>query len=460
MVFSSLSFIFVFLPAFIITYIFSPVKLRNAVIFLASLIFYFIGCIDTPEAMLLLLAAVILNYFFARIISALNGRRRKSVFILSVCYNLGWLVFFKYSAFLLSLFNISIPFFSGLRLPIGISFYTFQCISYLADVYRGKICAERSVLMVGTYLTMFPQLVAGPIVTYPKMRGQLLFRKFNIKQLAGGFAVFSVGLGYKVLLADRIGGLWNSVVSIGADSVSVPLAWMGAFSYAFKIYFDFCGYSVMAVGLGKMLGFRLPQNFRLPYMAKTMTEFFRRWHITLGAFFREYVYIPLGGNRRGYLRMIFNLLAVWLLTGLWHGAGFNFLLWGAVIFILIVVEKLGAGKFLETHPAAGHLYMIFAVPLTWIIFACDDMAQLKTYMGRLFGVPTDGVIFRGDFVKYGKQYGLLFIVCIIFSTPLPRRLLMRIKNKYIRYALISAVFVLSVICLQKSSSDPFMYFRF
>ena len=460
MVFSSLSFIFVFLPAFIITYIFSPVRLRNSVIFLASLIFYFIGCIDTPEAMLLLLAAVILNYVFARIISALNGWRRKLVFILSVCYNLGWLVFFKYSAFLLSLFNISIPFFTGLRLPIGISFYTFQCISYLADVYRKKICAERSLLMIGTYLTMFPQLVAGPIVTYPEVRGQLISRKFNIKQLARGFAVFSVGLGYKVLLADRIGGLWSSVVSIGADSISVPLAWMGAFSYTFKIYFDFCGYSVMAVGLGKMLGFRLPQNFRLPYMAKTMTNFFRRWHITLGAFFREYVYIPLGGNRRGYLRMFFNLLVVWLLTGLWHGDGWNFILWGAVIFVLIAVEKLGAGKFLETHPAAGHLYMILVVPLTWIIFACENMTQLKTYMGRLFGAPTDGVIFRGDFIKYGKQYGLLFIACIIFSTPLPRRLLMRIKNKYVRYALISAVFVLSGICLQKSSSDPFMYFRF
>lgn len=410
--------------------------------------------------MLLLLAAVILNYVFARIISALNGWRRKLVFILSVCYNLGWLVFFKYSAFLLSLFNISIPFFTGLRLPIGISFYTFQCISYLADVYRKKICAERSLLMIGTYLTMFPQLVAGPIVTYPEVRGQLISRKFNIKQLARGFAVFSVGLGYKVLLADRIGGLWSSVVSIGADSISVPLAWMGAFSYTFKIYFDFCGYSVMAVGLGKMLGFRLPQNFRLPYMAKTMTNFFRRWHITLGAFFREYVYIPLGGNRRGYLRMFFNLLVVWLLTGLWHGDGWNFILWGAVIFVLIAVEKLGAGKFLETHPAAGHLYMILVVPLTWIIFACENMTQLKTYMGRLFGAPTDGVIFRGDFIKYGKQYGLLFIACIIFSTPLPRRLLMRIKNKYVRYALISAVFVLSVICLQKSSSDPFMYFRF
>ena len=460
MVFSSLSFIFIFLPAFIITYIFSPVKLRNAVIFLASLIFYFIGCMDTPEAMLLLLAAVILNYFFARVISALSGRKRKLLFILSVGYNLGWLIFFKYSAFLLSFFNIHIPFFTELRLPIGISFYTFQCISYLADVYRKKICAERSVLMVGTYLTMYPQLVAGPIVTYPEVRGQLLRRKFNIKQLARGFAVFSVGLGYKVLLADRIGGLWNNVVSIGADSISVPLAWMGAFSYTFKIYFDFCGYSVMAVGLGKMFGFRLPQNFRLPYMAKTMTDFFRRWHITLGAFFREYVYIPLGGNRRGYLRMFFNLLVVWLLTGLWHGAGFNFILWGAVIFILISVEKLGIGKLFEAHPLAGHLYMTLAVPLTWVIFACDDMTQLKIYFGRLFGASTDGVIFKGDYIKYGKQYGLIFIICIIFSTPLPRRLLMRIKNKYVRYAIIFAFFIMSVMCLQKSNSDPFMYFRF
>ena len=470
MVFSSLEFIFIFMPVFFAVYFLLPGKLKNIWIFIGSVGFYTYGALDRPVYILLLLFCILLNYLLALGMEAFP-KARKAFLIIGLLYDFGVLFVFKYLDFLLGNLNaliaaiwplsgVQLPL-ASLTLPIGISFYTFQIVSYLADVYRGAVPAERSPVKVGAYLSMFPQLIAGPIVTYTSVSAQFDFRRHSLKRVNSGLMDFTVGLGLKVLLANQIGKLWTDVSTIGFESISTPLAWMGSFAYSMQLYFDFFGYSVMAIGLGKMMGFKLPQNFDHPYIAVSFTDFWRRWHKTLSGWFRDYVYIPLGGNRQGKGKMYRNLLIVWLLTGLWHGAAWNFVLWGLVTFVLIAIEKLGFGKFLEKHRAIGHLYMIFMIPLTWTVFAITDFRQLGIYFTRLFPFFGEGInVYAGDFLKYGKHYWILFAVCVLFSTTLPQRIYKKIKGSILCSVLLLAIFWGAVYCLYIGLDDPFLYFRF
>ena len=352
MVFSSLTFLFVFLPVFLVFYYISPQQYRNGLLFIGSLIFYAAG---EPLYLFLIFLSVIVNFFIGKKIGKINDEdgfgppsfQKKALLIAVLIYNFGLLLFFKYTNFFIENINAVLSlgkstFSIGLlniTLPLGISFYTFQIVSYIVDVYYRRVPSEDSIVNLGAYLCMFPQLIAGPIVIYSDIRDALKEKSLSIYNLDSGFKTFILGLGYKVILANRIGTLWNDICTIGFESISTPLAWLGALAYSMQLYFDFNGYSLMAIGLGKMLGFNIPVNFRHPYMARSVTDFWRRWHITLGAWFKKYVYIPLGGNRRGKLCTMRNLLVVWFLVGFWHGAAWNFILWGLLIVVLQIIEK-------------------------------------------------------------------------------------------------------------------------
>ena len=309
---------------------------------------------------------------------------------------------------------------------------------------------------------MFPQLVQGPIVRYRNVSAKLRNRSHTIKKVETGLKYFTIGLGYKVLIADQIGGLWHDISMIGFDSISTPLAWLGIVAYSFQLYFDFNGYSLMAIGLGKLLGFELPKNFDYPYMSLTMTEFWRRWHMTLGSWFKDYVYIPLGGNRKGKARQLLKLLAVWRFTGIWHGASWNFIIWGLVLYLIIVLEKFCIGDFLNKYKIAGHLWMFLLIPLTWLIFAVTDIGQLGIYFRKL--VPLlryeYEYVFKEDYLKYWKIYRLYFIAGAVFSTRLPKRIFKKIKDTPFMALILLAVFWLSVYCIDKGANDPFMYYTF
>lgn len=464
MVFSSLNFVLIFMPVFFACYYIVPDKWKNAVLLIGSLSFYLVGTLKTPYHFALFVLSIIVDFEVGVGIEKYQ-KHKKAILVSGILFHLIALSVFKYSDFVFSQLTPFIPKLSGipsLGLPIGISFYTFQGISYIADVYRGKTKAEKSVLRYAVYIAMFEQLIAGPIVTYSRVKGSLKSRKINASAVLCGFGMFIFGLGLKVLLANPIGKLWSQALAIGFESVSTPLAWMALFAYSFQIYFDFFGYSLMAVGLGKMLGFKLPKNFDHPYMSLTVTEFWRRWHITLGSWFREYVYIPLGGNRCSKVRNLFNLLFVWLLTGIWHGAGYNFLLWGFILFLLIATEKYLTGKFLNSHPAIGHIYMLLIIPLTWAVFAVSDMRELGVLFTRLFPFFGTGAlsVFKYDYLKYLKEYYPFFIASILFSTRLPYKLLERIRNSVLVPLLLLAIFSASIYCMYKGFDDPFLYFRF
>lgn len=446
MVFSSFQFLFQFLPIFLLIYFISPKPLKNPVIFLGSLVFYYYGVIDHPSYVLLMLFAVLINYVMALCMEKTSTTAGRRVFlIIGLTYNIGCLAAFKYLGIA--------------ALPVGISFYTFQISSYLIDVYWKKFPAENSLITLGTYLCLFPQLIAGPIVTYAQIRTQLHRRVHSYHNFENGLRLFTIGLSLKVLIANRIGGLWTQVASIGYESISTPLAWMGLFAFTFQIYFDFYGYSLMAKGLGQIMGFNFPKNFSNPYLAKSMTDFWRRWHITLGSWFREYVYIPLGGNRHHLYR---NLFIVWFLTGMWHGAGWNFILWGLSICVLICIEKSGLGKFLEKHGVLGHLYMLFVIPLSWLLFAVNDFSNILIYLQRLFPFfgQSGGAVFAGDYLKYGKQYGLVFLVAVFFCSILPEKLYKKYRNSFVATLILVILFWACVYCMYLGMDDPFLYYQF
>lgn len=472
MVFSSLTFIFVFLPIFFLIYFVSPYCLKNTCLLAGSLFFYSYGVMDHPAYMGLFVLSLLVNYR----LGALIGRRRRGPvrtywLACGIVYNLSWLFLFKYSAFFAANINglldyagvhVSLPV-NEWQLPVGISFYTFQAISYLVDVYRKDAPYEKSWINFGMYISMFPQLIAGPIVTYTSIRGQLTGRRHNFKNIEDGLREFTLGLGFKVLLANRLGGLWSEVGGIGFESISTPLAWMGITAFSLQIYFDFYGYSLMAKGLGKMMGFCLPDNFNDPYMALSMTEFWRRWHITLGSWFREYIYIPLGGNRHGVVRTCRNMLIVWLLTGFWHGASWNFILWGLLLFVIISIEKLGLLRLLEGAPLIGHLYMILVIPTSWLLFAVTDLNQMVVYLKRLFPFLTPSgtfTYFAGDYLKYGTLYALSLVMGLIFMTGFPMKLYKKHEYNIVTALLLLLVFWASVYCMKIGMDDPFLYFRF
>lgn len=469
MVFSSLTFLFYFLPAFLLLYFLVSKKTKNMVIFLGSLIFYYYGVKDQPAYVLLMLLSILVNYKAARKIEKQTEQRGRKIWLFTgLTYNMGCLFVFKYLDFVCANINTALGWagagtrlpYAELVLPIGISFYTFQITSYLIDVYWGEIPAEPSILTLGTYLCMFPQLIAGPIVTYSQVQEQLRDRNQSLSNLEEGLREFTIGLGLKVLIANQMGALWGQVGTIGYESISTPLAWLGLVAFSLQIYFDFYGYSLMAKGLGMIMGFRFPDNFRDPYLSKSMTEFWRRWHMTLGSWFREYVYIPLGGNRSHLYR---NLLIVWMLTGLWHGASWNYVLWGLFICLLICVEKLGVKKLLERVPLLGHLYMLFVIPLSWMLFAITDLGKLGVYVGRLFPFLAgsgSAAVFPGDFVKYGRMYLFSLLAALICCTGLPRKLYEKRKASLLTALTLVAVFWACAYCMYMGLDDPFLYYQF
>ncbi len=443
MVFSSIEFIFIFGPLFFFIYYLLPDKGRNIWLFIGSILFYAFGSVKNPEHIVLFVIALVLNYFFGRMIGKYNSR---AWFILGVGTNLLFLGAFKYVLKVL---------------PVGISFYTFQAIAYLCDVRSKKCQAEKSFIGFGTYLSMFPQLIAGPIVKYPMIREQIHDRKHEFHKCVEGLQIFILGLGSKVLLANRVGVLWTQLSAIGYESISTPLAWLGLLAFSFQIYFDFWGYSLMAIGLGKMLGFELPKNFDDPYVSTSMTEFWRRWHMTLGSWFREYVYIPLGGNRGGKAKTYRNLFIVWILTGIWHGASFNFALWGLMLFVLIAVEKAGLKRILDKYKVLGHLYMAAVIPLSWAVFAHSKWDQMLCFFGRLFGVTeTAGYVFTEDYIKYGREYGVYLLICFLFSVRIPQKLWGKLKGTYIGQMILAGIFIAVVYCLYKGLDNPFLYYQF
>lgn len=448
-------------------------KCRNIVLLTGSLIFYGVG---EPYFVLLLILSVLVNYGFSRYMfweprspqknrRKKTAKRRKRVLLLAVVVDIGVLFVFKYWDFAAGSINALagkgvLPLLS-LALPLGISFYTFQMLSYQIDCYRGTIKERAGLLSFATYVCMFPQLIAGPIVRYSEVAERMAGRRVRIRDLENGLKLFTLGLGLKVLLANQIGTLWNLIMTAGAGRLHMLVAWLGAFAYSFQIYFDFWGYSVMAVGLGKMLGFSIPRNFDHPYTSRSLSEFWRRWHITLGSWFKEYVYIPLGGSRKGNGRTVCNLFVVWALTGLWHGADWNFVLWGIVFFLLLSLEKRTFGKWLEKSRVLGHIYTVLLIPVTWVIFAITDMGQLIGYLGNLVGYHREGILVGiTQLLRYLKEYWGLLIACVIFATPLPAKLYWKWKDRWFVILILLGIFWWSVREIISGSNNPFLYFRF
>ena len=463
MSFSDLTFLFYFLPLFFAVYYLVPFRCKNTVLVLGSAAFYFLGA-GARDA-LLLGASVLFHYFLARAMDGKSVRARRALLLFGLCVDLFGLVYFKYAAFLLeNLGKLTGTAFSlvELALPLGISFFTFQITSYLIDVYTGKTRPARSILDLGVYLCMFPQLISGPICMYSEIQPQLKNRRVDVRLLEEGMETFVLGLSAKTLLANPMGGLWNNLSVIGYDSISTPYAWLGAFAYSFQIYFDFSGYSMMAIGVGKMLGFQLPQNFNLPYMSGTAGEFWRRWHITLGRWFKNYIYFPLGGSRVGKWKTMRNMLAVWAFTGLWHGASWNFVLWGLIFFVLLTLEKNVYGKFLERTHLLKHAYIIFIIPLTWMVFAIPDMHQLGTYFTRLFPFLTSDEVQSNtrDAVQAFHNYWKILVPCVLFSTPLPLMYYKKFRKSGFCLLLLLILFVLSIRAMMTQTNNPFLYFQF
>ena len=458
MVFSSLFFIFIFLPFALITYFIVPRKFKNITLLLLSLLFYSWG---EPRYLLLMLASILVDYSMSLMISTFRNNKfiTHLGLLISILFNIGALFFFKYAGFFAStinsLFNANLPILN-LVLPLGISFYTFQTLSYTIDVYLEKVPAEKNIITFATFVSLFPQLIAGPIVKYTDINENLHHRSFSLQNLQMGLQYFIIGLGKKVLLANNIGSLWSEVQRLGFYRLSTPLVWLGICAFSLQIYFDFSGYSTMAIGLGKMLGFNFPQNFNFPYISKSITEFWRRWHITLSSWFKTYVYIPLGGNQVGPIRLMFNLLIVWALTGLWHGASWNFVLWGLFFFVILNIEKLGFLTFLENHPLFAHIYTIFILLISWAIFSTPDFKDLKSLFYKLF-------IWHGgtDYLYYLRGYFITFSITIISSTKLPLKFYNRISNyTWLTNIIYLVIFVLSIAYLVDATYNPFLYFRF
>ncbi len=463
MLFCSKEFLFIFLPLFLIIYYLVPVKLKNIILFLGSIIFYAVGELKYVP---LIFLSLIVNYVVAIFIEGCkiqsrmeqsDDNRKKTIFlIIGLVYDFAILFVYKYFTFFTGIK-------SPLTLPLGISFYTFQIVSYVIDVYKDKIKAEKNIINLGVYLMMFPQLIAGPIVIYSDIAKQVRRRSYSLEKFEEGIKIFTLGLGAKMIIANMLGSCWTTSQMYGIEGMSTPMAWVAMFAYTFQIYFDFYGYSLMAIGLGHMLGFNIPKNFDNPYMSRSATEFWRRWHITLGSWFREYVYIPLGGNRKGKARTIFNTFVVWALTGLWHGASWNFVLWGLIFFVLLTIEKSGLLKILDRYNILSHIYAMLIIPMSWMVFALENLSDIGAYFKRLFpfmGHSDVPFINTNDYKTAIMQYGIFFLLAIICSFPLPQKLYQKYKKTFAVTVIILIIFWVSVYRIMTSASNPFLYFRF
>lgn len=469
MLFSSITFLFLFLPIMLAVYYIAPPQWKNLLLLAGSLIFYAWG---EPVYIILMILSILLNYFCGMDIEnkSENEAKAKRSLVFAITVNIVLLVFFKYFGFLVestnTLFGISIPY-RELALPIGISFYTFQEISYIIDVYRGKVKAQQSLVKYALYVSMFPQLVAGPIVCYGDIEKQLTERKISGRKLGQGAMLFIIGLSKKAVLANTLGKIFEEISSTSASNLTVLMAWLGCITYAFQIYFDFSGYSDMAIGLGRMFGFEFKKNFDVPYISKSITEFWRRWHISLSSWFREYVYIPLGGNHVTISRNIVNLLIVWMLTGMWHGAAWNFIVWGIYYGVVLVLEKYVWGAIVDRWPSVlQHIYALVLVLVGWVFFFSPSLGAALRY---LFAMVGGGAGFAGKEVFFViLTHWLFYLLAVIGSTTLGSRMLRAIlnvsENHTVRIVITLVVFfgmlAISVAYLIADTYNPFLYFRF
>lgn len=470
MLFSSITFLFLFLPVTVLIYYLVPQKTRNLVLLIASLFFYAWG---EPVYVVLMILSILLNFFCGKDIGEKRADpvRAKRSLIFAVVMNVLILGFFKYYGLLMETLNVLFPYeipYRELALPIGISFYTFQELSYLIDIYRGNAKPQQRLLPFALYISMFPQLIAGPIVRYVDIEAQLLNRVMSMRKFGQGVMYFIVGFAKKVVLADSIGALYEQITALPIGSFSVLTAWVGCLAFAFQIYFDFSGYSDMAIGLGKMFGFEFRKNFQYPYIAKNIGEFWRRWHISLGTWFREYVYIPLGGNKCPASRHLLNLLIVWALTGLWHGAQWNFLVWGLYYGVILILERYVWGRALGRLPAfVQHIYTFVLVLIGWVFFFSPSLGAAMDYLGVMFGAGASAWIDRQGFY-FLLTHWLLFLLCVIGSSLRGMNILRLLTGSYesrrIRQIAACVVyigmFLVSLAFLVPESFHPFLYFRF
>lgn len=463
MLFTSISFLYYFLPIVIILYFAVPKKTRNFILFIASMVFYFYG---EPKYIFLMLAEILIAYIGAILI---DKYKKKSLLITTISIHILALCVFKYTDFILtninSIFHTNIALLR-IALPIGISFYTFQILSYVIDVYRGKVKVQKSFLKLATYVSLFPQLIAGPIVRYETIEEELDKRKHSFENFSYGVRRFTIGLAKKVLIANMLGELCNKFVV--ADEKSVLFYWIFAISYMLQIYFDFSAYSDMAIGLGRIFGFHFLENFNYPYISKSITEFWRRWHISLSSWFKDYVYIPLGGNREGIKKQIRNILVVWLLTGIWHGASWNFVIWGLLFGIILIVEKVFLGKYLEKWPNFfKRIYVLFIVMISFIIFNAENMKEALQNIIGLFGANGENFINQYT-IYYIRSYIVILVIAIIGATPLLRNIVLKLKDNkktnniinILEPIFVIILLIITTAYLVDNSYNPFLYFRF
>ena len=465
MSFTTIEFMFRFLPIFLIVYYVVPTRYKNMILLIGSFVFYAWG---QHFYLLLLMLSIVVNYTFGRLIGERRSQK-KPLLVLGLIYNFGLLVFFKYTNFfieninaLLTATHVQIPTISVV-LPLGISFYTFQVVSYLVDVYRGEQRPVKNIINLGVYIAMFPQVTSGPIGLYSELEPTLLRRHCSVLNLESGLKTFIIGMGAKMLLANPMGTLWAGMSRYGYETLSCPYAWLGAFGYSFQLYFDFAGYSLMAMGLGQMLGLYVPKNFDHPYISGSMAEFWRRWHMTLGRWFKKYLYFPLGGSRCSFAKTIRNTFVVWAFTGLWHGASWNFVLWGLIFFVLLTIERLGLGKLLAKTKVLKHIYVIFLIPLTWVVFALPNMQDIATYFSRLFPFFADNTasfVNTKDVIRALHDYWYLLIACVVFCLPFPSRWYEKHKNSKLVILGLVLIYLMSVYKMQTQTSNPFLYYQF
>jgi len=464
MLFSSIPFLYYFLPLILLCYFIVPKFLKNSVLLLFSLAFYAWG---EPKYVLLMIATVGVNYLLGLLIEKFKGKTLSKIFVItSVALSLAVLGYFKYADFFIENFNavtgLSVKLLR-IALPIGISFYTFQILSYTVDVYRGNVRAQKNPITLGAYISLFPQLIAGPIVRYSDVEKQLQDRTHSFDKFSLGVRRFIFGLSKKIIIANTLGELCEAFHS--ADDKSIMFYWLFVIAYMLQIYFDFSGYSDMAIGLGKMFGFDFIENFRYPFISKSISEFWRRWHISLGSWFRDYVYIPMGGNRVGKLRLLFNIFTVWFLTGFWHGAEWNFIIWGVYFAVLLLVEKYFLSKQLERHKIISHVYVIFLVAISFAIFSASGIKDALSVVGGMFGVGSLPFISEG-FVYNLRNYGIVLIIAVLCATPLFVKLKERADGKLgsvldiLEVPFLVSLLVIVTAYLADGSFNPFLYFRF
>ncbi len=467
LVFSSLSFLYFFLPIVLGLYFISPIKIKNLIIFISGIIFYAWG---EPLYVFVMILSTIIDYTAGLLIDKYDNKPKlRVVFLLvSLVMNLGLLGVFKYGSFIITninaIFGLSIKD-PQLPLPIGISFFTFQSMSYTIDMYLRKIKVQKNIISFSSYVSLFPQIVAGPIVRYEDVAAEIDNRVINVDKVAEGIGTFVKGLAKKIILANNIGAIWTTVKAMEYSEISALTAWVGILAFTFQIYFDFSGYSDMAIGLGKMLGFNFPQNFNYPYISRSVSEFWRRWHMTLGAWFRSYVYIPLGGNRCGKFKTLRNLLIVWFLTGMWHGASWNFILWGLYFGILIIIERIGFGKILEKLPSfISWLYTFIIAVFGWVLFEITNLSDLAQFFKAMFAGSGLFVDNTGMYLLTSNI--LIFALCIFGSTTITKRIYEKINSANVKIIQVAAPIVqlvLMLLCtayLVNATNNPFLYFNF